>query len=127
MLIVWAILRVVEGDTSYEMKVYQESPGVYFEHPGHATLSTTAWTIIVYVPMHTIDDVTSNLKQYVQYIDKTCSRMIIRNWTACSHFGDIMTHKFQQISYTRRLLSDIVQKEDENRRQKRGLFNCLIS
>jgi len=56
MLIVWAIFRDVEGDTGYEMNVYQESPGVCFEHLGHATLSNTAWTLIVCVPMHKIDD-----------------------------------------------------------------------
>jgi len=99
-LIVWAILRAVKGDTGYEMNVYPESPDVYFEHLGHATLSNTAWTIIVYVRMHTIDGETSNLEQYVQYIDQTCCRMIVRNWTACSHFGDIMAHKLRQIRNT---------------------------
>jgi len=94
MLIVWAIFRAVEGDTGYEMNVYQESPGIYFEHLGHATLSNTACTLIVYVPMHTIDDEISNLEQYVQYIDQNCSRMV-RNWTACRHFGDIMAHKLR--------------------------------
>jgi nickel-dependent lactate racemase len=89
-LIVSALLRAVEGNVGYEMNVYQATPGVYFEHLGHATLSNTAWTIIVYVPMHAIDHETSNLEKYAQYIDRTCSR-IVRNWTACSHFGDIMT------------------------------------
>jgi len=28
-------------------KVYQESPGVYFEHLGHVTLSHTSWTLVV--------------------------------------------------------------------------------
>ena len=124
-LIVWAILSAVKGDTGYEMNVYQELPGVYFENLGHATLSNTAWTIIVYVPMHTIDDENSNLEQYVQYIDKTCSRMIVRNWSTCSHFGDIMARKLRQIRNTRKLLSDIAQREDGNRRQKRGLFNFV--
>jgi hypothetical protein len=36
-----------------------------------------------------------------------------------------MVHKLQQIKYTRQLLSDIVQKEDGNRKQKRGLFNFV--
>ena len=35
--------------------------------------------------------------------------MIIKNWTACRHFGDIMTHKLQQIKNTQRLLYDIAQ------------------
>ena len=71
-LVVWAILRAAEGGIGYEMNVYQELHGVYFEHLGHATLSNRAWTIIVYVPLHTIDDETSSLEHYVQYIDKTC-------------------------------------------------------
>ena len=72
-----------------------------------------------------MDDEASNLEQYVQYIDKTCLRMIVRNWSACSHFGDIMAHKLRQIRTTRQLLFDIVQTKDENRRQTRGLFNFV--
>jgi hypothetical protein len=53
-LIVWAILRAAEGKAGYEMNVYKESPGVYFEDLGHATLSNIAWTIVEYVPMQTI-------------------------------------------------------------------------
>jgi len=115
-LIVWAILRAAEGGTGYIMDVYEESPGVYFENLGHVTLSHMAWTIIVYVPLHTVDDEASHLEKYVQYIDKTCSRMFVRNWSACSHFGDIMAHKLRQIRTTRQLLVDIVQTKEENRR-----------
>jgi len=60
-LIVWAIIRATGGCIGYDMNVYQESPGVDFEHLGHVTLSNTSWTIIVNVPMHAIDDETSNL------------------------------------------------------------------
>jgi len=66
--------------------------------------------------------VTSSLEQYVQYIDKTCFRMIVRNWTVCSHFGDVMAYKLRQKRKTRQLLSDIAQREDGNKRQTRGLL-----
>jgi len=36
-----------------------------------------------------------------------------------------MAHKLRKIRNTRQLLSDIAQREDGNRRQKRGLFNLL--
>jgi len=124
-LIIWAILRAAEGNTGYELNVYKESPGVYFEDLGHATLSNTAWTIVVYVPMQTIDSETSNLEQYVHYIDRTCSRMIVKDWTACSHFSDIMAHKLQQIRNTRQLLFDIAQGGERDGRNKRGLFNFV--
>jgi len=63
-LIVWAILRAAGGGIGYTMDVYQESPGVYFEHLSQVTLSHTAWTIIVYVPLHAVDDEASNLEPY---------------------------------------------------------------
>jgi hypothetical protein len=50
-LIAGLVCRIASGNTGYEMTVYRESPGVYFEELGHATLSTTAWTIVVYVPI----------------------------------------------------------------------------
>ena len=109
-LIVWAIIRATEGGSGFDMNLYRESPGVYFEHLGHVTLSNTAWTIIVYVPMHAIDDETSNLEQYVHYIDETCFRMIVTNWTACSHFGNIMAYKLRQIRKTRQLFCCVVDR-----------------
>ena len=51
--------------------------------------------------------------------------MIIKNSTACRHFGDIMTHKLQQIKNTQQLLYDIAQGGEGDRRHKRGLFNFV--
>ena len=106
-------------------KVYQESPGVYFEHLGHVTLSHTSWTLVVYVPLYPIDNETFHLEKYVRYIEETCSKMIVKNWTACYHFGEIMAHKFRHIKTTRQLLLEIVQVKNENSRQARGLFNFV--
>ena len=124
MLTGWTLSRMA-GDSDYEMKVYPSSPGLYFEHLGHATLSTTKWTIVVYVPMIAVDYDTFNLEQYVQYIDKTCSRMSIRNWTACNHFEKVVTQKLHQIRNTRQLLFEIAQGGEGNNEHKRGLFNFV--
>ena len=113
------------GDSGYELSPYHESPGVYFEDLGHATLSTTTWTIIMYVPLQMTASETTNLERYAHYIDGTCSRLTIRNWTACSHFGDTINRRLQQIKKTQRLLSDIVQKGEGYTRSKRGLFNFV--
>ena len=75
--------------------------------------------------MQPIDNKTLNFEQYVQYIDTTCYRMIVRNSTACSHFSDIMAHKLQQIRHTRQLLADVVRRECETSRSRRGLFNFV--
>jgi hypothetical protein len=124
-LIIWVIVRAAEGNAGCEMNIYRESPGVYFEDLGHATLSNTAWIIVVYVPIQTTDSETSDLEQHVHYIDRTCSRTIVKNWTACSNFSDIMAHKPQQIRKTQQLLSDIAQGGEGGRRHKRGLFNFV--
>ena len=113
------------GEPGYELSPYQESPGVYFEDLGHTTLSTTTWTIIVYVPLQTTTSETTELERYAHYIDGTCSRLTVRNWTACSHFGDTINRRLQQIRNTQRLLTDIVQKREDDTRHKRGLFNFV--
>jgi hypothetical protein len=125
MLIGWTLSRAAEGNSDYEMTEYSSLPGIYFEQLGHATLSNTKWTIIVYVPIAPIDYETFNLEQYVKYIDETCSRMIVRNWTACNHFGKIMVQKLQQIRNTRKLLFAIAQGDAGIIKQKRGLFNFM--
>jgi hypothetical protein len=93
-------LRTAVGNPGYELSPYQESPGVYFEDLGHATLSTTAWTIVEYVPMQMTTRDTTDPERDVHYIDRTCSRMIVKNWTACSHFGDTMKHRLEDKKYT---------------------------
>jgi hypothetical protein len=98
-LVIWMLLRMTAGDPGYELSPYQESPGIYFEDLGHATLWTTTWTIIVYVPLQMTVSETTDLEQYDHYIDGTCSRLTVINWTACSHFGDTMNRRLQQIRH----------------------------
>jgi hypothetical protein len=50
-LIVWTMLELAAGENGYELSIYQEAPGVHFEDLGYVTLSTTTWTILVYVPV----------------------------------------------------------------------------
>jgi len=78
----------------------------------------------LYVPLYTIDNETFNLELYVRYTEETCSKMIVRNWTAC-YFGEIMAYKLRHINNTRQLLFDIVQVKIKNSRQARGLFNFV--
>jgi len=54
-LIVWSMVRTAEGNAGYERNVYRESPGVYFENLCYATLSNTAWTIVVFAPIQIKD------------------------------------------------------------------------
>ena len=39
--------------------------------------------------------------------------MIINDWTARSHFHDIMTHKFQQIKNTKWLFMILLREEED--------------
>lgn len=72
-----ALLRVGRGSSGYDVENYNKSPGVCLEHLGHASLYNTVWTIIVYAPIEPIDNETTGLERYVQYIEATCSRIII--------------------------------------------------
>ena len=124
-LVIWTFLKKAVGNPGYELNPYQESPGVYFEDLGRTTLPTTTWTIVLYVPIQMTTSETTDLERYVDYIDRTCSRLTVKNSTACSHFGDTMSRRLQQIRNTQRLLSGIAQKGEDNGRYKRGLFNFV--
>ena len=124
-LVIWTVFRMAVGNSGYGLSVYQESPGVYFEDLGYATLSTTAWTVVVYVCIPMTTSETTDLERYARYIDRACSRLIVRNCTACNHFGDTMTRRLQQIRNTQKLLSDIAQRGEDDKRCKRGLFNFV--
>jgi hypothetical protein len=124
-LVLWMFLKMTVGDPGYELTPYQETPGVYLEDLGHATLSTIVWTIIMYVPLQITTSGTTDHDQYANYIDGTCARLTVRNWIACSHFGDTIHRRLQRIRNTQRLLSDIVKDGEGYKRNKRGLFNFV--
>ena len=77
-LVIWTFLKTAVGNPGYELNPYQESPSVYFEDLDHATLSTITWTIVVYVPIQMTTSKTTDLEWYVDYIDRTCSRLIVK-------------------------------------------------
>lgn len=124
-LVVWATLNLAAGEKGYELNTYQETPGVYFEDLGHVTLSTTTWTIVVYVPVQKTGSEIISLQQYAQYIDSICAKLTVKRWTACGYFSDTMNSKLHQIRNTQKLLIDIVQESEEDKRPRRGLFNFV--
>ena len=124
-LVVWTMLNLATGERGYELNAYQETPGVYFEDLGHVTLSTTTWTIVVYVPVQMTGSEIISLQQYAQYIDSTCAKLTVKRWTTCSYFSETMDSKLRQIRNTQKLLFDIVQESEKDKRQRRGLFNFV--
>jgi len=126
-LVVWTMLNLAAGERGYELNAYQETPGVYFEDLGHVTLSTTTWTIVVYVPVQKTGSEIISLQQYAQYIDSICAKLTAKRWTACVYFSETMNSKLHQIRNTQKLLIDIVQESEKDKRHRRGLFNFVVS
>ena len=124
-LIVWTMLTLAAGENGYELSIYQETPGVYFEDLGHVTLSTTTWTILVYVPVQMTGSEIISLEHYAHYIDGICAKLSVKRWTACNYFSELMTSKLQQIRTNQKLLFDIVQERESEERRRRGLFNFI--
>jgi len=124
-LVVWTMLNLAARERGYELNAYQETPGLYFEDLGHVTLSTTTWTIVVYVPIQMTGSEIISLQQYAQYIDSTCAKLTVKHWTTCSYFSETMDSKLHQIRNTQKLLFDIVQESEKDKRHRRGLFNFV--
>ena len=109
----------------YTLETYDKSPGLYFESLDQATLYTTEWKTIVYVPVRPTANQTAAIDQYVNHISKLCSGVDIRNWTDCSHFHEIVLNKLRQVKSTEQLLLDVIEPGNDRRRIKRGVFNFV--
>jgi hypothetical protein len=91
----------------YFIQKYDESPGIYYENKGVATLYNMAWRSIVYVNFIKIDNETLSLRQYVHHVDMLCQMTIIRNWTGCAHFRNDARRRLNQLTTTENLLKEI--------------------
>jgi hypothetical protein len=56
----------------YSVDKYDESPGLYYELLGEATLYNTEWKTVVYVSLKQTDSETGQLGQYISFINKLC-------------------------------------------------------
>ena len=86
-LVVWTMLKLAAGENGYELSIYQETPGIYFEDLGHVTLTTTTWTILVYVPVQMTGSEIISLEQNAHYIGGICAKLAVKRWTECSYFN----------------------------------------
>jgi hypothetical protein len=96
-LVIWMLLWTTAGDPSYDLIPNQESPDIYFENRGYATILTTTWTIIVYVPLQMTVSENTDLERFSHYSDRTCFRLTVKDLTACSYFCYTMKRRLQQI------------------------------
>ena len=85
---------------------------------GTAVLYNIAWRTIVYVDLTKIDNETIVLKQYVNHVDVLCQNTVIRNWTACAHFGNDARERLNQLTKTESLLKEITGQETGGKRKK---------
>jgi hypothetical protein len=128
-LTLWMLL--IQNETSsakelgYAWEKYDESPGIYFENKGQATLYNTEWKTIAYVNLKQTMNQTVVLEQYIGHINRLCHELDFKNWTECNHFNSIATDKLHQVQNTVKLLLDIIDHKYSGKRVRRGVFNFI--
>jgi hypothetical protein len=108
----------------YSVEKYEESPGLYYELLGEATLYNTEWKTIVYVNLQQTDRETGQLGQYIGYINKLCQATEVQNWTDCNHFSTLSKDRFKQIKGTEKLLNELIGNSGHIRK-RRGALNFV--
>jgi hypothetical protein len=120
-----AMMRVLAlNDLGYSVERYDESPGIYYEKCGVAVLYNTEWKTLVYVNLSSIDSEALSIRRYIHHEDMMCQLSVIRNWTACAHFGDEARAKLNELTRAESLVRDITGQQMGNRK-KRGVFNFI--
>jgi hypothetical protein len=88
--------------------LYDESPRLYYELLGEATLYNTEWKTVVCVSLKQTDSETEQLGQYISYINKLCKATEVQNWTDCNHFSSLSNDRFKQVKGTEKLLHKLI-------------------
>ena len=113
------------SELGYSVEQYHESPGIYFENRGQASLYNTHWKTVVYVNLEQTTDQSAAVEQYIKHINTLCQEVEIKNWTECNYFYDIARGKLYQVQRTEKLLLDITEHKHSKRRARRGAFNFI--
>jgi hypothetical protein len=109
------------NNLGYSVETYDESPGIYYENQGLATLYNIEWKTVVYVNLNKIDNETLALRKYVYHVDTLCHMSIIRNWTGCAHFGMEAKERLDQLTKMEGLLTEITGQETGQKNKERNI------
>jgi hypothetical protein len=112
-------------DLGYAVESYDESPAIYFENKGQASLYNIEWKTIMYVNVKSVTNHMNTLEQYFSHINKLCHKMDIKNSAECIHFYDVAKDKLWQVQNTEKLLLDLIECRYVGNRVKRGVFNSV--
>lgn len=87
------------SELGYLVEQYNESPGIYFENRGQASLYNTHWKTVLYVNLEQTTDQSAAVEQYIKHINTTgiCQEVEIKSWTECNYFYDIARGKLYQV------------------------------
>ena len=108
----------------YSIDKCDESPGLYYELLGEATLYNTEWKTVVYVNLGQTVSETEQLGKYITYINKLCQATEVQNWTDCNHFSSLSNDRIKQVKGTEKLLHELIGNSGRTRR-RRGALNFV--
>jgi hypothetical protein len=113
------------NELGYSVEKYDESPGIYYENKGQASLFNTEGKTIVYINLGKLSTQSRKLEQYIRHVEKLCQEIEMRNLTDCNHFKDTAREKLNQIRKTEEILLEVTENSHRGTRRKRGLFNFI--
>ncbi|KDR15214.1 hypothetical protein L798_11054 [Zootermopsis nevadensis] len=67
-LMTWIACTIIIGAETLDFRLQQipESPGLYYEHLGEATLSSNVWKILSYVDLARVDENFETVRKHAQ-------------------------------------------------------------
>jgi hypothetical protein len=112
------------GEWGFQAEDFEESPGLFYVDKGTVNLYSTSWETLIYVNLEEKIEIDS-LRSYRSHVDKLCNSVEIRNWTGCTHFGSLVTDRFQHLESSAGILTDIIGSKNGESRWRQGLLNFI--
>jgi hypothetical protein len=113
------------GDWGFQVKEFEESPGLFYVDKGTANLYSTSWKTIIYVNLREERIEIDSLQAYISHEHKLCNSMAIRDWTGCSQFGNSVNDRFRHLENNVEILTDLTGNKTGESRWRRSVLNFV--
>ena len=112
------------------MQQFKESPGLYCEHFGEASLYSAECNVVTYINLEVVDDNFETVKNHAQISAEFCRRYEYKFWgdyTGCLNNIRQTDRPIKEVTELKLLLRQLTRNEGDSvyTREKRGVFNFM--
>jgi stress response protein YsnF len=99
----------------FTVKMYDNTPGLYYDHVGHVRLCGSEWKLVTYVNISNLEDTYNTVLDFVSQTKGMCKELSSESTSICQSHLLLIEQSLSQVYRTRVIIAQVTKtKEDEN-------------